>query len=51
MTKKKNEKLTVIEQRILDLHKEGWHPINIASIAHVNIGRVKSILHDLNIMN
>ena len=49
MGKKNKEGLSVIEQRIVALHKEGWHPVNSASIAHVNISRVKNILHDLNI--
>ncbi len=45
----KKKELSVIEQKVLDLHREGWHPANIASIAHVAISRVKNILHDLNI--
>lgn len=42
------EKTTV--QRVLDLHREGWCPDNIASIAKVSIGRVKQILKDKGIL-
>jgi uncharacterized protein (DUF433 family) len=42
------EKTTV--QRVLDLHREGWHPDNIASIAKVSIDRVKQILKDKGIL-
>jgi hypothetical protein len=42
------EKTTV--QRVLDLHREGWCPDNIASIAKVNVSRVKQILKDKGIL-
>lgn len=42
------EKTTV--QRVLDLHREGWCPDNIASIAKVSIGRVKQILKDKGVL-
>jgi hypothetical protein len=35
---------------VLDLHREGWHPDNIASIAKVNVSRVKQILKDKGIL-
>lgn len=38
-----------IEQRVADLHREGWHAVNIASISHIKVERVNSILRNLNI--
>jgi hypothetical protein len=32
------------EKQIVRLHKEGWHPVNIASIAHIDIETVREVL-------
>lgn len=38
-----------VEQRVMSLHREGWQPANIASIAKINIGVVRHILKEKGI--
>lgn len=33
-----------LEKRVMELHKEGWFPVNIASIAHIDIQTVRDVL-------
>ena len=33
-----------LERRVMELHKEGWFPVNIASIAHIDIQTVRDVL-------
>jgi uncharacterized protein (DUF433 family) len=42
------EKTTV--QRVLDLHREGWSPARIASMAQCRLADVKQILKDKGIL-
>ena len=39
-----------IEKKVIDLHKEGWHVTNIASIARVKPDVVKQILREKNLL-
>ena len=35
-----------VEQRVMSLHREGWQPANIASIANINIGVARKYASD-----
>ena len=41
-TKKLGE--AALERRAMELHREGWFPVNIASIAHIDIQTVRDVL-------
>lgn len=33
-----------LEKRVMELHREGWFPVNIASIARIDIQTVRDVL-------
>lgn len=33
-----------LERRVMELHNEGWFPVNIASIARIDIQTVRDVL-------
>lgn len=35
---------STLERRVMELHKEGWFPVNIAHIAHIDIQTVREVL-------
>lgn len=34
----------VIDRRVMELHREGWFPVNISSIARIDIQTVREVL-------
>lgn len=38
------------ERQIVRLHNEGWHPANIASIAHTSVETVLEVLNRRNLI-
>ena len=35
---------TTLDRRVMELHHEGWFPVNIASIARIDIQTVREVL-------
>lgn len=35
---------TTLDRRVMELHREGWFPVNIASIARIDIQTVREVL-------
>ena len=51
MTQKKQQRAdALIEKKVVDLHNEGWHIPNIASISMVDAGTVREILKRRNLI-
>ena len=44
MIRTKEHVATATDKRVMELHKEGWFPVNIASIAHIDIKTVRDVL-------
>lgn len=43
-TTKTGRRNAVIDRRVMELHREGWFPVNIASIARIDIQTVRDVL-------
>ena len=41
---------SALEKRVMELHKNGWFPVNIASIAHIDIKTVRDVLARNNVI-
>ncbi|MBQ9646126.1 MAG: hypothetical protein IJV24_07205 [Prevotella sp.] len=44
MSKTRRSGGSFLDKRVIDLHNEGWHAPNIASIAKIDIQTVKEVL-------
>lgn len=41
---------TALDKRVMELHNEGWFPVNIANIAHIDIKTVRDVLKRHNVI-